>query len=172
MNQNNISDFDEPEPRNPVHDKDRDMKRFIGEGAKEYLEVFRKFRNGRPRHFLFTWHWPAMFAPFMWSLYRKMWVWSVIIFLSGIIFWPFSNLLWASTANYLYYRHAQRVIKRIKKSDLFDDEKDQRIADRGEVSNEALMLAILIVLLLFVGAYWKLKLTPVFTLLSDNLRSL
>ena len=165
-------DFHNSEPEVVLPDRDRFLKRFVGENALDYLETFRRFHRAGRNHFLITWHWPAFLFPFLWSLYRKLWGWSIVIFLVGIVLWPFSNLVWAISANYLYFLRAQRAVRRAKRKDLDEEETLQWLVKRGGVSNEALMLAILIVLLLFTGAYWKLKLTPVFTELSDNLEQI
>lgn len=165
-------DFHDPEPENVPPDRERFLKRYIGENAVDYLQTFRRFRRSGRNHFIITWHWPAFLFPFLWSLYRKLWGWSVVIFLTGLVLWPFSNLAWAMSANYIYYLHAQRAVRRARRRDDDEEEAMQYLAERGGVSNEALLLAILIVMLLIIGAYWKVKLGPVFTLLSDNLQQL
>ena len=61
----------------------------------------------------FSWNWPALlFAPY-WTAYRKMFLAVfVVIFLSfllGLIF----RILFATLANYIYYRHVNKQIEKI-----------------------------------------------------------
>lgn len=145
----------------------RRLALFVAENFDDYLPKFDKFQQGGQSHFVFTWHWPALFVPFFWAIYRKLWGWSVIIFISSI-FWPFTNLLWAATANYLYFRHSERKIKNIRKK-YTPDEIDDQLSESGGTNSTALAAAILALLLLMTGAYWSDKLSPVFTTLNDNL---
>ena len=148
----------------------RRLALFVAENFVDYLPNFDKFLQGGQSHFVFTWHWPALFVPFFWAIYRKLWGWSVIIFISSI-FWPLTNLLWAATANYLYFRHSERKIKNIRKQSS-PDEIDEQISEAGGTSSTALAAALLAMLLLMTGVYWSEKLSPVFTTLNDNLEKI
>jgi predicted Zn finger-like uncharacterized protein len=89
---------------------------FIGSNAPHYLERFKKFTAFGASDFAATWHWPAFFVPWLWFLYRKLYLWSLISFVTGLI--PLVNLAariaWGITANYLFYKHAHRKISRCK----------------------------------------------------------
>ena len=145
----------------------RRLALFVAENFDDYLPKFDKFQQGGESHFVFTWHWPAFFVPFFWAIYRKLWGWSAIIFISSI-FWPLTNILWGATANYLYFRHSERKIKNVRKK-FAPDEIDEQLSEAGGTSSTALAAAILAMLLLMTGVYWSEKLSPVFTTLNDNL---
>lgn len=80
-----------------------------------YLSVFKKFQaSGGPR-FAIVWHWPAfLFDPFLWFLYRKMYMYALVYaigpvasaFLTGDltvgIVW---RIMAGVSANYLYFWH-------------------------------------------------------------------
>lgn len=95
-----------------------DYAAFVGRNSETYLEKFKKFNIAGVDIFKVTWHWPAFFVPFWWLLYRKMYGWAAAAFLLGII--PYIGLLfhlvWAMTANYLYYKHARKNLLEIKQS--------------------------------------------------------
>ena len=146
----------------------RRLALFVAENFDDYLPKFDKFQQRNESHFVFTWHWPAFFVPFLWAIYRKLWGWSVIIFISSVFFWPLINILWGATANYLYFRHSERKIKKIRKTYLAD-ELEEKLSEAGGTSSTALAAAILAMLLLMTSAYWTVKLSPVFTTLNDNL---
>lgn len=143
---------------------------FVAENFDDYLPKFDKFQKGGQAHFVFTWHWPAFFVPFFWAVYRRLWGWSAVIFISSI-FWPLINILWGATANYLYFRHSERKIDRIRKKSE-PDEVDEKLSEAGGTNSTALAAAILAILLLSTGAYWSEKLSPVFTTLNDNLEKI
>jgi len=149
---------------------ERRQAHFIVENVDDYLPRFDKFQQGVQSHFVFTWHWPAFFVPFFWAMYRKLWGWSVIIFISSI-FWPLTNIFWAITANYIYFRHSERKIKKIREK-FPPDEIDEKLAEAGGTSSTAMAAAMLAVLLLMTGVYWSEKLSPVFSTLNQNLEKI
>lgn len=141
---------------------------FVADSLDDYMPAFDKFLRGEQPHFVFTWHWPALFVPFLWAVYRKCWGWSVIIFISSIFF-PLSNLLWALTIKYLYFKHGQRKIIKIRK--IFPpDEVDEQLTEAGGTSSKALAVAVLVILISMTGLYWTGKLSPVFSTLNENLQ--
>lgn len=123
---------------------------FIGDNSDRYLEQFRKFRRGARSDFAITWHWPALLVPFYWAMYRKMWGWSVVILLSGVL-WPLSSLLWAMTANYLYFGHMNKKLAFMRKKSRGrgDDEMEERIMAAGGTSTVGLVVGI--AFSLFIG---------------------
>lgn len=76
-----------------------DFKNLIGKKADTYIRKFAKFNIGGVDQFSATWHWPTFFLsfiymPFLWFLYRKLYLWSIIFFiiysfLAPIISWIF-----------------------------------------------------------------------------------
>ncbi len=52
--------------------KEEDFALFVGKNAEKYLGKFRKFTQNGEDIFAATWHWPAFFFSFWWTLYRKL----------------------------------------------------------------------------------------------------
>ena len=99
-------------------------KAFIGPNADRYLETFKKFSGPSGPQFALTWHWPAfVFEPFLWFLYRKMYVYALIYAigpamafyitqdLSADIVW---RVIAGASANYIYFWHAKEQLAKIK----------------------------------------------------------
>lgn len=135
---------------------------FIGENIDDYLAKFEKFQQGETPHFVFIWHWPAFFVPFFWAIYRKLWGWSIVMFISSIFLPLLSNILWGTVANYIYYRHSMQKIKTIRKR-YSSDKIDEKLSESGGTSKLALSAALLLILLLMNGVYWTSKLSSVFS---------
>ncbi len=165
----------EAESKQPSSVKSDTMRRrlaqFVGVNLDAYLPKFDKFQQGGTPHFVFTWHWPAFFVPFFWAIYRKLWVWSVIILVSGIFLPLVSNLVWGSIANYIYYRHSLKKINKIRQAHL-SNELDELVPQAGGTSVLSLSVSLLIILLLMNGVYWTSKFSPLFTTLSENLENI
>ncbi len=97
---------------------------FLGPNADRYLTTFKKFMGPAGPRFAITWHWPAfIFEPFLWFLYRKMYVYAAIYAigpamafyitqdLSADIIW---RIIAGASANYIYFWHAKEQIAKIK----------------------------------------------------------
>jgi type II secretory pathway pseudopilin PulG len=93
-----------------------ELSLFIGNNAELYRQRFRKFTASGSSEYAATWHWPAFFVPWLWFLYRKLYLWSLVAFVTGLI--PLVNwaakIGWGISAHYLYYRHAHKNINRCK----------------------------------------------------------
>jgi predicted Zn finger-like uncharacterized protein len=63
---------------------------FIGKNASLYLQRFKHFSADGVTRYAPTWHWPAFLVPWLWFLYRKLYLWSLIAFVTGLI--PLVNL--------------------------------------------------------------------------------
>ena len=113
----------EPEQVAPQTDTEL-LKAFIGPNADRYLETFKKFSGPNGPQFALTWHWPAfVFEPFLWFLYRKMYVYALIYAigpamafyitqdLSADIVW---RVIAGGSANYIYFWHAKEQLAKIK----------------------------------------------------------
>lgn len=138
-----------------ARDESLDEALFVGNNSDRYREQFSKFRRGRQNSYEFTWHWPALFVPFYWAMYRKMWGWSIVIFLTAVL-WPFTNFLWASTANYLYFGQMNKKLAFLRKKNrgLDESELEDKIMAAGGTSTMGLVLGI--ALTVFIGyQYFK-----------------
>jgi hypothetical protein len=109
---------------------DKDFATFIGKNASLYITKFKKFNTGGLDKFAPTWHWPACFVTVYWLLYRRLYLWALLIFCLSLItnllihYYIFLSPVWGwiiciiysiiwfitcgITANYLYYRHAKK----------------------------------------------------------------
>jgi hypothetical protein len=112
-----------------------------------YLQQFKKFSAGSTSRFALTWHWPAFLVdPFLWFLYRKMYLYALIYalgpVLSAYLTGDFTvGFVWrvmaGVSANYIYYWHVREHITEIR--------------DRGGVQSYVIWLGVaLYVMLIFI----------------------
>ncbi|MGZ8461205.1 MAG: hypothetical protein ACXWW2_12340 [Candidatus Deferrimicrobiaceae bacterium] len=94
-----------------------ELTAYIGPKAERYRTRFDRFTRTGATRFELTWNNPAAFAGMWWYLYRKMYGWALVDFaLSVLLGWTlFVPILWgvarAVTADYLYFRQADRKIR-------------------------------------------------------------
>ena len=123
-----------------------DLAVFVGKNAEKYLSRFEQFRSGNGDAFQVTWHWPAFFVPFWWLLYRKLYLWALLVFFLSLV--PYAGFLmmfgFGMSANYLYYRRASEKVAEIQSSTGSDVEKAAALARAGGVNNVAVVVAPLI----------------------------
>jgi hypothetical protein len=157
-----------------------DFKNFIGKKSDVYVRKFNKFNIGGVDQFSATWHWPAFFLsfismPFLWFLYRKLYLWSIIFFviygfLAPIITWIFYDFSLISfnittlipiiflsisllitppiVTNYFYYRHVKKKILLLRSINTSSDI-SQELKGIGGV-NKWVLKVIYIVLSLII----------------------
>ena len=130
---------------------------YVGKKASYYFPRFAKFsKTGRDR-LAVTWHWPALFVPFWWFIYRKMYIWAGVVALLAFV--PYVNLaLWlasALTANYIYYKDAKRKILAVKRA-YPDQDVTGILAQAGAVHRwipwVAIVVTVIMVGVIFLGA--------------------
>ena len=94
-----------------------ELTAYIGPKAERYRHRFERFTRTGTTRFQFSWNNPAAFVGLWWYLYRKMYGWALVDFaLSVLLGWTlFVPILWgvarAVTADYLYFRQADRKIR-------------------------------------------------------------
>lgn len=120
---------------------DDDFATFVGKNSEKYLRKFAKFSIGGIDSFKATWHWPAFFVPFWWMLYRKIYGWAILALVTVWI--PFLPVVWAITANYIYYRQTKKKLLEIKQLHPSPETQRAVIAVTGGVEY-AVLLTILI----------------------------
>jgi hypothetical protein len=113
----------EPDQAAPQTDTEL-WKAFLGPNADRYLETFKKFTGPSGPQFALTWHWPAfVFEPFLWFLYRKMYVYALIYAIGPAMAFYITqdlsaDLIWriiaGASANYIYFWHAKEQLAKIK----------------------------------------------------------
>ncbi len=117
---------------------------FIGPHADRYLETFKKFSSPSGPRFALTWHWPAfLFEPFLWFLYRKMYMYALVYAVGPVVAFYFTqdlsaDLVWrvmaGVSANYIYYWHAKEHLATIKNQRTLDPAaRDRKLSDEGGV---------------------------------------
>jgi hypothetical protein len=125
-----------------------------------YLQQFKKFSAGGQPRFTLTWHWPAFLVdPFLWFLYRKMYLYALIYalgpvlsaYLTGDLTVGFVWRLMAGVSgNYIYYWHIKEHIAEIRKGPpLGAGALDEQVRDRGGVQTYVLWLGLVLYIMLF-----------------------
>jgi hypothetical protein len=149
-------------------------RQFIGPHADRYLEQFKKFGfMGEPR-FALTWNWPAfVFIPFLWFLYRKMYLYALVYALGPMISAYVTrditvSVAWCiiagATANYVYFWHCREQIAEIKKQGWSDPSKQiQSLKEAGGVQPYVIYVGIVIGL-----AFCVLTIMMVIKLIQDG----
>ena len=95
-----------------------------------YLEKFRRFQSSAGHRFALSWHWPVFILdPFLWFLYRKIYMYALLYFigpgisvyltgdLSVVVVW---RILAGTSANYIYYWHIKDHLQRIRSQAKLD----------------------------------------------------
>ena len=89
---------------------------FVGTNSYYYIQNFSKFTITGREKFCATWNWSCFGFTFLWMLYRKMYVLSIITFVVFCL--PGINVLLHIGAgiagNYLYYKHVKEKILEIR----------------------------------------------------------
>lgn len=132
---------------------DLEWKAYVGPGSINYLKKFKKFTNTGVVRFALTWNWPAFLAGCWWMLYRKMYWWSLVAFLTWML--PHVALpamfLWGAAGNYLYFRQAQKKIEGYKRV-AGETVNPEALASLGGV-HRWVWIAGLVVGLLVIGVF-------------------
>lgn len=93
-----------------------EMRAFVGSNADYYLRAFSKYYRTGVEKFVPTWNWSCAGFTFLWFLYRKMYMLSLITFIVFCL--PGINVLLhifvGVVGNYLYYRHARQNVLEIR----------------------------------------------------------
>ena len=93
-----------------------EVRAFLGANSPYYLQNFSKFTRTGIEKFAPTWNWSCFGFTFLWMLYRKMYLASLVTFVIFCV--PGVNVILHIIAgvvgNYLYYRHAQEKIVEIR----------------------------------------------------------
>ena len=93
-----------------------ETRAFVGTNADFYLQKFAAFTLTGTERFCITWNWSTFGFTFIWFLYRKMYMQSLIAFIVFCI--PGINIILhivvGVIGNYLYYRHVKDNILEIR----------------------------------------------------------
>lgn len=96
---------------------EQDFTAFIGKNADKYLTKFSKFHINGTDYFQVTWHWPAFFAPILWMIYRKLYLWASLAFVLSFIPYAYCIMMivFGILGNYIYYKHTKKKLLEINK---------------------------------------------------------
>jgi hypothetical protein len=136
-----------------------------------YLEQFRKFTTAAQPRFALTWHWPAfLFDPFLWFLYRKMYLYAFIyavgpvvsVYLTGEftvgIIW---RIMAGASANYMYFWHVKEHLAGIRAKAVVNTPAGERLLrDLGGVQPYVIWLGVALHVLLVLAVLGGLRASP------------
>jgi hypothetical protein len=142
-----------------VPDEDARLRLFIGPNADAYLAQFKKFTRGPEPRFTLTWHWPTfLFDPFLWFLYRKMYLYAFVYaigpvatamltgdFTVGIVW----RVIAGVSANYIYFWHIREQLAGLR-SQLRGEPGEQEAAIREAGGVQPYVIWVGVVLHLFL----------------------
>jgi hypothetical protein len=124
-----------------------------------YMEQFRKFSSSGAPRFALSWHWPAFLVdPFLWFLYRKMYLYAVVYAVGPVVSAYATGdftvgLVWrimaGVSANYIYYWHVKEHVATIRaKSHLDGAAQERLLRDLGGVQPYVIWLGVILHILL------------------------
>lgn len=128
----------------PPAEDESTWRQFIGPKADFYLAKFKNFRSPTGPKYALTWNWAAfIFEPFLWFLYRKMYLYAMVYAIGPVMAFYITqdmsaDIVWrimaGASANYLYYWHIKERLGDIRKQAGFDDSARARLLhDAGGV---------------------------------------
>lgn len=144
---------------------------FIGPNADRYLEQFKKFTfTGTPRYNL-TWNWaPFLFSPFLWFLYRKMYLYAFVYAIGPVVSFLLTQdlgvvVVWsviaAVSANYIYFWHVRDATAEIRKRPWPSRAMQERaIREAGGVQPYVIWVGVGLFLLSLGALYQAIKEGP------------
>lgn len=149
-------------------DDEQTWRQFIGPKADHYLAKFRNFTSTTGPKFSLTWNWAAFgFEPFLWFLYRKMYLYALVYAIGPVMAFYFTqemsaDIVWrlmaGASANYLYFWHIKEQLGDIRKQAGFDGgARDRLIRDAGGVQVYVVWVGIGLLLLKFALVYMVLQ---------------
>lgn len=154
-----------------------ELTAYIGPKAERYRPRFERFARTGTIRFELSWNNPAAFVGVWWYLYRKMYGWALVDFvLSVLLGWTlFVPILWgvarAVTADYLYFRQADRRIREARPISSAVDAPAAnalqlaRLAAEGGVNAwvpwVAIAGSVLILVLLLLASAWLWNAVPI-----------
>lgn len=129
---------------------------------RRYFEQFQKFSRTTQPRFALTWHWPAfLFDPFLWFLYRKMYLYALIyavgpvlsVYLTGDftvgIVW---RVMAGTSANYIYFWHVREHLAAIRAQGPMDGRaREGMLRDLGGVQPYVIWLGVALHILLIAA---------------------
>lgn len=150
----------------PPLDDEHLWRAFIGPNADRYLHQFRKFTKSSTPRFALTWHWPAfLFDPFLWFLYRKLYLYAMVYAIGPVLSAYLTGdvsvgIVWrimaGVSANYVYYWHVRDNLAKVRGKATFDPSAhDRAVRELGGVQPYVVWVGValhILLLALIIGA--------------------
>lgn len=152
------------------------LKLFMGRQSGQLAEACAKMMLGRRTRLMPTWAAGAVISPFLWAMYRKMWAWGLVIFiteilvpvvlftlaasqdggrelmLAGVGVLLLNRVLWPAILKSLYCRHARRTILYMNRlSPTYAADID--IATRGGTSRTSVFVGVVLAMVVSLLAW-------------------
>lgn len=166
----------DPDDQDDFAEPDRSAM-FVGPENPYYKKVFERFSKDGSPNFALSWNWAAVLSPFLWALYRKLWLWALLIGITEVVvpvlalvlglhnivsaklvfvaYLGFigNRLFWPALVNYLYFRHVDGMLMRLH--GLAPYVADVDVATTGGISKSAVFVGLAFsgVLTLFVWSF-------------------
>lgn len=149
-------------------EQEQAWRQFIGPKADHYLQKFTKFTSPSGPKFALTWNWPAfVFEPFLWFLYRKMYLYALVYAIGPVLAFYFTqdwsaDMVWrimaGASANYLYFWHIKEQLADIRRQAGFDNTlRDRLIRDAGGVQAYVVWVGVGLLVLKFALVLFMLQ---------------
>jgi len=142
---------------------------FMGPHSEHLSTICRRMvLVGWRTRLLFSWAGGAMFSPYLWAMYRKMWAWGAVIFVTevlipvvlitlgskegvsgalvslGIGLAVANRLFWPAVLKHLYCRHARHTIMFMNRAAATTFASDVQIANRGGTSRTSVFVGLVV----------------------------
>lgn len=111
-------------------DESAELAAFVDVNTEYYLERFAELRQGNAIVLRPSWNLAAFLAPGPWALYRKMYLWAVLLTVAGVP--VVANVLMGLFGNYLYLRAIRGQVSDLRR-DYPSGDITARLAARGGV---------------------------------------
>jgi hypothetical protein len=152
---------------NEMPSEDFHLSLFMGLNGERLLRACQRMRLGPRTLPALSWNGSAVISPFLWTMYRKMWLWSAVVFVAEI-FLPVlfialgtqplisdkftylgiagivaNRLFWPFVVDYLYCRHSRRMVLYLNRiSPTYASDID--IATAGGTSKTAVLVGVVL----------------------------
>jgi hypothetical protein len=123
-----------------------EYRAFIGTNSYYYIQQFSRFTTTGVEQFAPTWNWSCFGFTWLWFLYRKMYVQSLITFVIFCV--PAVNIILHIIAgvvgNYLYYRHVKEKILEVRAVQHSPSDMNSVLQEVGGVNKWVITAGIII----------------------------
>lgn len=137
------------------------LRLFIGPNADGYLAQFKKFTAAGEPRFALTWHWPTfLFDPFLWFLYRKMYLYAIVYAIGPVVTAMLTGdftvgLVWrviaGVSANYIYFWHVREHLAGLRAPvGAGSEAQEGRIREAGGVQPYVIWVGVALHILLLL----------------------